>query len=176
MSTPSEFWRHFTAENGQHMTFTAISQALCAEWDDNSKKLAAEVHRVFPPPWFDEVFSYVKSGQKQVIQKNVDIAKVYLLKVLQNSFTYIYIVIIQIYYPQWHECPQEKHFLAGGWLKLKKSFCLNPGLSFHEMRYLTMVRFENSSLQSPYSQIWHNPHWRSIKSHWHPPWWKEWVL
>jgi hypothetical protein len=77
---------------------------------------------------------------------------------------------------QWHDKPHAKHFNTGARLKSKKSSCLCDGSLFHEIRYLTIVMWENSMLQPPHSQTRRRDHLQSTANHWHPPCQNEWVL
>jgi hypothetical protein len=73
----TEFWAKFTDENGERMSFTAISQVLRNEREEKEKELANEARQVYSHERFQELFSYRKSGRKFVKTKDAEIAKTY---------------------------------------------------------------------------------------------------
>ena len=76
---------------------------------------------------------------------------------------------------QAHVLPHAGHLRVGAWFRLRKSSRSSVGSSFQERRYFMMVRFENSWLHPPQSQIFLMLHLHLVYRNWHPPRRNEWV-
>ena len=87
-SSITAFWNKFSDDDGNRMSFTAISQALWDEREAEATMLADKACKAYSKERFEALFSYTKSGKKRLMTKDSSIAKTYknyLVKVLKNS-------------------------------------------------------------------------------------------
>lgn len=85
------------------------------------------------------------------------------------------IILQAVFHAQQQDLPQLKHFFAGAQWGFVRSSCLLVGLSFQDMRYLTIVRLVNSVLHPPHLQIVLSDQHLCDAKYWQSLQWKEWV-
>ena len=75
--TPEQFWAAFSVPDGKELTYTLILERLAKERTAGYQQLSEDARKEYGDR-FDEVFSYIKGGQRWVKSKACDIAKQYL--------------------------------------------------------------------------------------------------